>query len=218
MGLQKSLNIIYVLNIHMTAKNIQLNFTPLEIEILKFLFKHYQDKYNARQLSRILKINHAHANKLCNLLTKKQLLVKENLGNSAYFSFNYNFDLANRFIEYALSQENFPAWLLVPLHSLVKFSNLIEFGIIFGSSVKIRDFNDIDVLLAYDGSKSKEISKIKDEIRKSGIIIKPIRYVDIAWKDLSLNKKEKVFYSIMSESLVFYNPLKYAEAVRECRK
>lgn len=209
---------ICVINIQMVAKNIQLSFTPLEIEIVKFLFKHYQDKYNARQLARVLKINHAHANKLCNILTQKQLLVKEDLGNSAYFSFNYNFDLANRFIEYSLSQENFPAWLFVSLHSLVKFSNLIEFGIVFGSSVKGRDFNDIDVLLAYDSSKSKEILKIKDEIRKSGLIIKPIRYVDIAWKDLALNKKEKVFYSIMSESLVFYNPLKYAEAVRECHK
>lgn len=209
---------ICVINIQMVAKNTQLSFTPIEIEIVKFLFKHYLGKYNARQLSRILKINHAHANKLCNILTKKQLLVKEDLGNSAYFSFNYNFDLANRFMEYSLSQENFPAWLFVSLHSLVKFSNLIEFGIVFGSSVKGRDFNDIDVLLAYDSSKSKEISKIKDEIRKSGLIIKPIRYIDIAWKDLALNKKEKVFYSIMSESLVFYNPLKYVEAVRECHK
>lgn len=209
---------IYVIRIQMVAKNIQLSFTPIEIGIVKFFFKHYLEKYNARQLSRILKINHAHANKLCNLLTKKQLLIKEDLGNSAYFRFNYDSNLANCFIEYALSQENFPAWLLVPLHSLMKFSNLIEFGLIFGSSIKNRDFNDIDVLLAYDNSKSREISKIKDEIRKSGLISKPIRYVEIAWKDLNLNRKEKVFYSIISESLVFYNPVKYAEAVKECHK
>ena len=74
---------MYVIRIHMAVKNIQ--FTKIEIQIAKYLFKHYKDRYNPRQLSKILKINHAHANKLCNLLAGKKLLAREEIGNSVFF-------------------------------------------------------------------------------------------------------------------------------------
>ena len=63
----------------MAVKNIQ--FTKIEIRIAKYLFKHYQDRYNPRQLARILNINHAHANKLCDILADKHLLTKEEIGD-----------------------------------------------------------------------------------------------------------------------------------------
>ena len=91
-------------------------------------------------------------------------------------------------------------------------------GLVFGSSITTKDFNDIDVLLMYDAEKSKGIKKIKDEIRKSELVEKPIRYVDIAEKDILQNKEDKIFYSILSDSLVFYNPEKYVEVVRKCHK
>ena len=202
----------------MTAKNIQ--FTKIEIQISKYLFKHYKDRYNARHLARILNINHAHANKLCNILADKKLLFKENIGNSVFFSYEYNNKLAIKFMEYLLSLEDkeFPKRLDVLLHSLKKFKDSIEMGLVFGSSIKIREFNDIDVLLIYNAEKSKEVKKIKDEIRKSELVEKPIRYVDISEKDILLNKEDKIFYNILSESFVFYNPEKYVEVVKKCRK
>ena len=36
----------------MAVNNIQ--FTKIEIQIAKYLFKHYKDRYNARQLARIM--------------------------------------------------------------------------------------------------------------------------------------------------------------------
>src|SRR3989344_2462484 len=107
---------MYVISIHMAVKNTQ--FTKIEIQIAKYLFKHYQDRYNARQLSRILNINHAHANKLCNLLAGKKLLVREEIGNSVFFSYEYDNKLAIKFMEYMLSLEEFPKWLSVLLHNL----------------------------------------------------------------------------------------------------
>ncbi|MBI3033685.1 hypothetical protein HYY72_00825 [Candidatus Woesearchaeota archaeon] len=202
----------------MAVNNIQ--FTKIEIQIAKYLFKHYKDKYNARQLARILNINHAHANKLCNILADKKLLIKEKIGNSAFFSYEYSNKLAIKFMEYTLSLEEkeIPKWLSVSSHGMNKFKDYIEMGLIFGSSINTKDFNDIDVLLMYDMEKSEDIKKIKDEIRKSELVEKPIRYVDIAEKDILLNKEDKIFYNILSESLVFHNPEKYAEVVRKCRK
>ncbi len=202
----------------MAVNNTQ--FTKIEIQIAKYLFKHYKERYNARQLARILDINHAHANKLCNILSDKKLLTREEIGNSAFFSYEYDNKLAIKFMEYMLSLEDkeFPRWLSVVSHSLKKFKDNIEMGLIFGSSINARDFNDIDVLLMYDAEKSKDIKKIKDGIRKSELVEKPIRYVDIAEKDILLNKEDKIFYSILSESLVFHNPEKYVEVVRKCRK
>jgi len=202
----------------MAVRNIQ--FTRIEIQIAKYLFKHYKEKYNARQLARILNINHAHANKLCNLLTNKKLLIREEIGNSVFFSYEYNDKLAIKFIEYILSLEEkeFPKWLSILAHSLKKFKDNIEMGLVFGSSINARDFNDVDVLLMYNIKKSKDIKKIKDEIRKSELVEKPIRYVDITEKDILLNKEDTIFYNMLSENLVFHNPEKYAEVVRKCRK
>ena len=209
---------MYVFRIHMDVNNIQ--FTRIEIQIAKYLFKHYNDRYNARQLARILNINHAHANKLCNILADKQLLTKEKIGNSVFFSYEYGNKLAIKFMEYMLSLEEkeFPKWLSVLSHSMKKFRDCIEMGLIFGSSINTKDFNDIDVLLMYDAEKSKDIKKIKDEIRKSELVEKPIRYVDMAEKDILLNKEDKIFYSILSESLIFHNPEKYVGVVRKCRR
>ena len=202
----------------MAVNNIQ--FTKIEIQIAKYLFKHYKDKHNARQLARILNINHAHANKLCNILADKKLLTKEEIGNSVFFSYEYDDKLAIKFMEYMLSLEekDFPKWLSVLSHSLKKFKDCIEMGLVFGSSIKTRNFNDIDILLMYNTKKSKDIKKIKDEIRKSELVEKPIRYVDITEKDILPNEDDKIFYNMLSESLVFHNPEKYAGVVRKCRK
>src|SRR3989338_6385707 len=104
---------MYVSRIHMAVNNIQ--FTKIEIRIAKYLFKHYKDRYNARQLARLLNINHAHANKLCNSLADKQLLTKEKIGNAIFFSYAYDNKMAIKFIEYMLSLEEkeFPKWLSV---------------------------------------------------------------------------------------------------------
>src|SRR3989344_9271576 len=168
----------------MDVNNIQ--FTKIEIKILKYLFKHYRDKYNARQLAKILDINHAHANKLCNALVEKKLLIKEEIGNSSFFSYEYDDKMAIKFIEYILSLEEkeFPKWLSVLSHSMKKYEDYIEMGLVFGSSVRTSDFNDIDVLLMYNAERSKDVKKIKDEIRKSELVEKPIRYVDISEKDI----------------------------------
>lgn len=202
----------------MAVKNIQ--FTKIEIQIATYLFKHYKDKYNARQLARILGINHAHANKLCHLLLDKRILVKEEIGNSVYFSYNYNNDLAIKFMEYLLSLEEkaFPKWLLVLLHNLKKFKPYIQLGLVFGSSIKTKDFHDIDSLLVYDYHKAKDVQKIKDEIRKSQLVEQPIRYMDITEKDILLHKENRIFYSIFSENLIFHNPEKYVEVIKKCHK
>ncbi|PIN74236.1 hypothetical protein COV20_01315 [Candidatus Woesearchaeota archaeon CG10_big_fil_rev_8_21_14_0_10_45_16] len=199
----------------MAVKRIQ--FTKIELQIVTYLFKHYKDKYNARQLAKFLKINHAHANKLCHLLVDKHLLTQQELGNSIFFSYNYEYPLAIKFMEYTLSLEDFPSWLKIVSYNLNKFKDCIGLGLIFGSSIKSRDFNDIDILLMYDPEKSKEIKKIKDEIRKSELVEKPIRYVDITEADILLNKKDKIFYNIFSENLVFHNPEKYVEVIQKSR-
>jgi len=201
----------------MSLKNIQkLSFTKIEIEIIKFLFKHFKDKYNARQIARELLLNHANVNRLCSSMVHKNLLRKEVLANSIFYSFDYENKEAIKFIEYILSLEGviYPKWLQVIMYELKKFNSVIQLGCLFGSSIKNAKFNDIDVLLMYDSKRPFEISKIKEEIRKAGLIEKPIRYVEITDKDISKNKDDKIFYSIISDCLVFNNPTKYVEVIQ----
>jgi len=209
---------MYAKNIRMDVNNIQ--FTKIEIQIAKHLFKHFKDKYNPRQLAKVLSINHAHANKLCNSLVKKAVLVKEEVGNSVYFSFNYESKIAIKFIEYLLTLEETtaPKLLSVILHNLKKFDEYLTFGLVFGSSIKNNNFNDIDVLLVYDKKNSKKINKIKSEIRNSQLIEQPIRYVDVTEKDIYLNKDDKIFYNMISDCLVSYNAEKYVGVIKKCHK
>lgn len=202
----------------MVVNNIQ--FTRIEIRIAKYVFKHYKDRYNARLLARMLSINHAHANKLCNMLVNKRLFIKEEVGNSIYFSFDYKNEMALKFMQYMLSLEekDFPKWLVVLLYNLKKFEPYIDLGIVFGSSIKREDYRDIDVLLTYNKEKAKDVNRIKEEIRKSQQVEKPIRYVDITTKDIIKNKDDKVFYSIISDSLVFCNPEKYVGIIKKCHR
>ncbi len=202
----------------MDVNNIQ--FTKIELLITKHLFKHFKDRFNSRQLGKALSINHAHANKLCNSLAKKMLLKKEEIGNAAYFSFDYESKPAIRFIEYllALEAKEPPKWLSVVWHSLKRFDEHIAIGLVFGSSVKNSRFNDVDVLLVYEKSKAKYINKIKEDIRNSQLIEQPIRYADITEEDILPNKKDKIFYNILSDSLVFHNPERYVEVIKKCRR
>lgn len=202
----------------MDVNNIQ--FTVIELRISKFLYKHYQDRYNSRQLAKSLEINHAHTNKLCLLLTKKNLLIREDIGNAIFYSYNFKNKNAQKFMEYLLSMEEkkFPEWLAVISYSLNKFSPYIELGIVFGSAIKTKNYNDIDVMLMYTTQYTTQIQKIKDEIRKSGLVEKPIRYVEITKDDIMLNKDNKTFYSMISNCLIFHGSEKFAEVIRKCRK
>ncbi len=202
----------------MDVNNIQ--FTKIEIQIAKHLFKHFRDRYNSRQLAKVLDINHAHANKLCSTLVKKIILKKEEIGNSVYFSFNYESKIAIKFIEYLLTLEETaaPKWLSVILHNLKKFEEYLTFSLVFGSSARNSTFNDIDVLLVYDKKNSGKIRKIKSGIRNSQLIEQPIRYVDVAEKDIYLNKDDKIFYNMISDCLVSYGAEKYVEVIKRCHK
>lgn len=209
---------MYVYYIQMSVLNIR--FTELELKIATYLFKHYKQKYNPRQLAKLLSINHAHAHTLCNTLTKKNLLIKENLGNSFYFTYNYSTEITVQFMGYLLSLEEtqIPGHLLVLRYNLQKFKPYLQLGLLFGSSIKSPNFQDIDILLMYSKSNTKQIKDIKEEIRKSQLIEKPIRYVDIRQEDIEKNKENNIFYNILSENIIFHSPTTYIKIIQTCLK
>jgi len=201
----------------MSGKKIQgLSFTKLELCIVKYFFKHFKEKYTPRHLAKTLEVNHAHTNSICALLLQKGLLTKERIGNGDYYRFNYTNTLAIKFIEYLISLEEkeLPKWLVVPFHQLRKFETLIEFGCIFGSSIHSQKHNDIDVLLVYNKKNSKRVGQAKEAIRKTELIEQPVRYVELTPQDIQKNNNDKVFYSILSECLVFCHAEKYVEAIK----
>jgi hypothetical protein len=142
--------------------------------------------------------------------------VKEKIGNSFYFTFDYKDEMAAKFITYMLSLEESeaPEWLTITTHSIKKFIPYIKFGCIFGSSIKTKNFNDIDILLVYEQDNADKVRQVKEEIRKSQLTDKPIRYMDITEEDIAKNKDNPVFYSALSDNIVFCNPEKYVEAIK----
>jgi len=191
----------------MDEKNIQLSFSKAELRIAKHLFK-TQKKQNPRQIAKDLKINHANVNRLCNLLYKKNLLKKEELGNSSYYSYSNNTHPVN-FIAYILTLERLPVWLNELQHKLEEFKD-IRIGAVFGSAIKRKDYNDIDILLVYEPEDAEKIRKIKDSIRRSQLIKKPIRYVDMTEQDILDNKDDPVIQNMLSDNIIFKGAEEYA--------
>lgn len=192
----------------MVVNNI--HFTEIEIQIVKYLFKHFKEKFNARQLARLLSKNHVHVNKLCKLLVKKQLLDKEDLGNSVYYFFNFEKSSVN-FVNYLLKFENYPKNLQSLLYKLNSFKELVHFGLIFGSAINSLEYHDVDVLLVYDKNNQKQIRKLKTHIRKSKLIEKPIRYLELTPKDLDF--ENPVIYSSISDSLLIFGATKFSKVI-----
>ncbi|MBN2567688.1 hypothetical protein JXB02_06425 [Candidatus Woesearchaeota archaeon] len=198
----------------MYADDIQ--FTRTEILLAKHLFRHYRERYNARQLARQLSLNHAHAGKLCAALAGKGLLKRERIGNAIYYTFDYADELAIGFMKYLLSLERkgFPKWLSVLAYNLDEMSEHIELGLVFGSAIRKKAFNDIDVLLVYEKRVKEDVKKIQVSIRRAGLVGSPIRYVEISGKDIATNKDEEAFYAMLSENLIFHNPGYYVDVIR----
>jgi predicted nucleotidyltransferase len=205
---------VYVFRIHMDA--LDIHFTKIELKLVKYIFKHFKDTYNARCLSKILDLNHAHVNKLCKGLVEKNILNKREMGNACYFVFNYKNKYAIKFVEYLFSVENkeIPQWLSVLKYQLRNFDECIEIGAIFGSSIKKDKFNDIDILLIYNKDKLKNVNRIKKQIIDSELIEKHIRYVEICEKDVLLNIKNEAFYNILSENIIFCGAEKFTEIIK----
>lgn len=204
----------------MDAKNIyELSFTKNELKIARFVFKHFKEKFNARQIARELKINHAHTNKLCDVLTKKKIFHQEDLGNASYFTFNYENKNAINFIKYIISieKQELPKYLATLKYNLEKFEQYTTIIIFFGSAINTEDYNDIDIMMVYDKKDTKKIEEIKEKIIISEILDKPIRYLDLTEQDIKKNLNNKAFYSALSYNIILHGAEKYTEVIKNVK-
>ncbi len=100
-------------------------------------------------------------------------------------------------------------------HKLEEFKD-IRIGAVFGSAIKRTDYNDIDIILVYEPENAEKIRKIKDSIRRSQLIKKPIRCVDMTEQDILDNKDDPVIQNMLSDNIIFKGAEEYARL--RCRK
>lgn len=160
-------------------------------KIINYLLRNFELK-NINQISKELKISVGSAFKILRDLEKKKIILLKKLGNAKYYSLDLKNQETIKLCELILLDEkrNLKAYSKIYADEIKDFKNA-ELIILFGSVLKNKQFNDVDVLFVTN--KIKEISKFCLEISK--IRTKPIVPLVLKKDDLIKeikNKKESI--------------------------
>lgn len=187
-----------------------------EIEILILLVKDFSGDYNANNLSKAIDITPRGALKALKNLQKKKLITGKNMGKAVFYKANLEDYYAFRTVETLLieeAREKAGRWLS-------EFGSLfahVEILLIFGSAIRSKKANDIDLLLVFKKEKSM-ISKLISERR--AISAKAIHIVKQTPADLynNLKKNDKVLLNIIKNSYVLHGYDKLLEVIKNAAR
>lgn len=192
------------------------DITQNEIKILQVLFKEFNTRYNANNLSKQIGLTSMGALKILKNLKKQNIIKAEQLGKAVFYKLNLDNDYVNTYLEFLLKKEAEQALPKVKrwIKELRIFKNSAEIGILFGSVLKKTDFTDLDLLLVLKKSQNKKINQISNEIKK--VNIKKIHIIKQTKKDLisNLKKENKIILSIVKNGIVLFGHKSLIEVIK----
>lgn len=130
----------------------------VDVNILKILLDHKEDKFTIRKISEILKINYRIAYERVMVLEKEGLLKITRVGNSKICEFTYKFDNKVYETEYLRRQELLRNKDFLVIYNRLAELNFAFIALVFGSYAKgtSNKHSDIDILTI--GGNDKEIN------------------------------------------------------------
>ena len=160
-------------------------------KIILYLLRNL-DLVNINQISKILSISVGSAFKILKELEKNSIVLCSLLGNAKFYQINLKNNEAIRWCEILLLEEkrDLKGYSKIYAEEIQKFEQS-ELIILFGSVLRKKDFNDVDVL--FISNKPKEVAKFCLSLSK--IRTKPIVPLILKKEDFIKeikNKKEAV--------------------------
>jgi len=169
-------------------------------KIISYLLRNFEPR-NINQISRELNISVGSVFKILKELEKNRIVLVKKLGNAKY----YNLDLRNNetisICELLLLEEkrNLKNYAKIYADEIKNFKSA-ELIILFGSILKNKEFNDVDVL--FITNKVKEVSKFCLSISK--VKTKPIVPLILKKQDLikEINNKKDSILNLIKTGVV----------------
>ena len=191
------------------------NLTSNEMKIILKLFKDFNSRYNANSLSKEIGITPMGTLKILKKLYNQKILKQEYMGKAIFYSIDFDSDYAKSYIKFLLqkeAQESIPRvkrWI----SELRKLEQDAEIGILFGSVLRYKEFNDVDTLLVI---KEKNLKKLKELIKEINIInTKAVHPIWQTIEDIKKNilKEDKVVLESLKRGIVLFGYDRFVEVV-----
>ena len=182
------------------------------IKIIRYLLRNFELR-NINQISKELNISLGSTFKILKDLEKNEIVLLKKLGNANYYILNLKNQETNRLCELILLEEkrNLKSYAKIYSDEIKNFKNA-DLIILFGSILKNKQFNDVDVLFVTN--KIKEVNKFCLEISK--IRTKPITPLILKKSDLVKeidNRKESIL-EIIKTGIVLKGESVFLEVIK----
>jgi len=181
-------------------------------KIIGYLLRNFELR-NINQISKEINISLGSTFKILKDLEKNEIILLKKLGNANYYILNLKNQETNRLCELILLEEkrNLKSYAKIYSDEIKNFKNA-DLIILFGSILKNKQFNDVDVLFVTN--KIKEVNKFCLEISK--IRTKPIIPLILKKSDLVKeidNRKESIL-EIIKTGIVLKGESVFLEVIK----
>jgi len=181
-------------------------------KIIGYLLRNFELR-NINQISKEINISLGSTFKILKDLEKNEIVLLKKLGNANYYILNLKNQETNRLCELILLEEkrNLKSYAKIYSDEIKNFKNA-DLIILFGSILKNKQFNDVDVLFVTN--KIKEVNKFCLEISK--IRTKPITPLILKKSDLVKeidNRKESIL-EIIKTGIVLKGESVFLEVIK----
>lgn len=181
-------------------------------KIIRYLLRHFELK-NINQISKELKISVGGSFKILKELEKNKIILARKLGNAKYYKLNLKNKETIKLCELILLEEkrNLKGYAKIYSDETKNFKSA-DLIMLFGSILKNKQFNDVDILFVTN--KVKEVSKFCLEISK--IRTKPIVPLILKKFDLikEINNKKESILDIIKTGVVIKGESIFLEVIK----
>ncbi len=182
--------------------------------VLLYLLRNIDEfGYNINQIAKLNKISVGSAFKILKELEKNKIIIKKEISNASHYKLNLENPETTKLCELLLLTEkrNLKGYAKLYADEIIKFKDA-EMIIIFGSVLREKEFNDVDVLFITD--QTKKINNFCLEISK--VRTKPVVPLIMKQEDLitAMKKRKDAILSMMKEGIVLRGESIFVETMK----
>ena len=169
--------------------------------------------YNINQIAKLNKISVGSAFKILKGLEKDKIIIKKEIGNASHYKLNFDNAETIKLCELLLLAErrSLKGHAKIYANEVIKFKDA-KMIIIFGSVLKGKDFNDVDVLFLTN--QTKKVTDFCLEISK--VRTKPVVPLILKQEDLikAMKNKKEAILGLIKEGIVLKGESIFMEIIK----
>jgi len=170
--------------------------------------------YNINQIAKLNKISVGSAFKILKKLETDKIIVKKEISNASHYKLNFSNPETTKLCEFLLLAEkrNLKGYAKMYADEVITFKDA-EMIIIFGSILKGKEFNDVDVL--FITNQTKKVNNFCLEISK--VRTKPVVPLIMRQEDLikAMKQGKEAILGMIKEGIVLRGESIFVEVIKD---